>query len=162
MISIDTASIQKLEQQLEELIKTTERKLKNMVAGFSYNIAMHAISKTPLGSSADFPEWYARRTLLPNIEGIAQGNWQYSEGSAELILNAGQNAGDKALSMLMTDVKANYSLGDSFSIVNTAPYIRALEYNYSPQTEGQGIYKPTKDLVLATYKIDLNRYYQQG
>jgi hypothetical protein len=159
MIKADTSRI---EQQLAEYKLEVERKLKYMVANFAYRVAQYAISSTPLGDSVKYASYYNARTDLPTIEGLSQGNWQYSTTSnASLQLIAGRKAGDSALDIIEART-SGYKLGDTFYIVNTTPYIADLEADYSPQTNGMGIMQPTIDLIASTYKIDLVQYYKQG
>lgn len=165
MISVSSKSLIALEKQLEELIKTTERKLKHMVHSFAYEIAFTAASNTPLGDSVRYFSLYKARATyedLPDEEGMARGNWQYSEGSATLQYVYGQDSITEAMQILKAKVNSNYKLGDSFSIVNTVPYFEELENNSSKQTNNQGILQPSYNTVLSAYKINLPMYYKQG
>lgn len=159
MISADTS---KLEKQLAEYKLQVERKLKHMVTSFAYRIADYAISKTPIGDSVKFAGYYQARTDLPQVEGLAQGNWQFSTSpNATLQLIAGQGSGGAALDVLLNRA-GSYKLGDTFYIVNPTPYIGLLEKNHSKQTGFDGISEPTIALVMSTYSIDLKHYYDQG
>jgi hypothetical protein len=165
MISVSSQSLTALEKQLEELIKTTERKLKNMVQSFAYEIAFTAASNTPIGDSVQYFSLYKARAKyqdLPDEEGMARGNWQYSEGSATLQYVYGQDSIAEAMKIFKAKAASNYKLGDSFSIVNTVPYFDELEDNYSKQTKKQGILQPSYNTVLSAYKINLPLYYQNG
>lgn len=161
MLSVETQSLGNLNKQIQSLVKQVERKMTNMVRGFAYEVAVRAIGNTPLGDSEKFANWYANRTLLPAVEGIARGNWQYSEGKAELVFVAGRESGTIAAANVKKDALA-YKLGDRFSILNTAPYISALEKNYSSQTQGSGILKPTLHDIKIMYSVELLKYYNKG
>lgn len=159
MITADTS---KLEKQLAEYKLQVERKLKHMVTSFAHRIADYAISKTPIGDSVKYAGFYQARTDLPQVEGLAQGNWQFSHSpNGNLQLIAGQGSGGAALDILETKA-ASYKLGDTFYILNPTPYIGMLENNYSRQTGFDGISEPTIALVMSTYSIDLKHYYDQG
>lgn len=156
------ASTSKVEEQLAKFKLEVERKLKHMVTKFAYEIAQTAIENTPLGDAEIFVEYYSKRTNLPQVEGIARGNWQFSYSkNADVQMIAGSDSGSTALSLFKENSKS-FKLGQSFYIINAAPYISDLEENYSPQTNGMGIQKPTNDMVMATYKINLQEYYKQG
>jgi len=159
------ASTTKIEQQLAEYKATVERKLKHMVTKFAYEIAQTAIGFTPLGDASEGSryEWlYKLRTDLPQEEGIARGNWRFSfDKNVDVQEISGKDSGSEALRLFQSQASA-YKLGQTFYILNSAPYISALEVDSSLQTNGQGIEKPTNDLVMATYKANLQEYYKQG
>lgn len=157
-----TVSTSELEKQLEQYKAEVKRKLEYMVVNFGERIAEYAINKTPLGDSITYARYYKARTDLPQVEGIAKGNWQFSytpDGTLQLI--AGIGSGDTALDVFISK-SASYKLGQTFYISNAAPYIDSLEADYSGQTNGQGILKPTMDLIAATYAVDLKNFYDKG
>lgn len=157
-----TADITELEKQLEQYKAEVERKLKFMVVNFGERIAEYAINNTPLGDSVTYARYYQARNDLPQVEGIARGNWQFSytkDGNLQLI--AGQASGEVALDVFAAK-SASYKLGQSFYVSNAAPYIGALEADFSGQTNGQGIIRPTMDTIAATYAIDLKNFYDKG
>lgn len=159
MIKADTS---KLEAQLKQYIAEVERKLKYMVVNFGQQVAEYAIGNTPLGDSVTYARYYQARTDLPQVEGIARGNWQFStnqDGTLQLI--AGRQSGDTALDVFSYKA-SSYQLGQTFYISNAAPYISSLEADSSGQTSGQGILKPTMDTIAATYLIDLKNFYDKG
>lgn len=157
-----TADVTKAQKQLQEYNLVVRRKLKHMVVNFARQIAAYAIDKTPLGDSETYAKMYSTRTFLPKVEGLARGNWQFSPTtSASLQLIAGRQSGDSALDII-EQKSQGYKLGDTFYIINTAPYITALEGNHSPQTLGEGIMRPTMQMITASYKIDLKLFYDQG
>lgn len=156
------ASTSKVEEQLAKFKLEVERKLKHMVTKFAYEIAQTAIENTPLGDSITYVRYYKARTDLPQVEGIARGNWQFSfDRNAGVQIIAGQASGEAALDVFEAKSGA-YKLGQTFYILNAAPYIGALEADSSPQTNGMGIVKPTINTVMSAYKINLQEYYKQG
>ena len=143
-----------------ELQTRVEQKLTKMVLGFSYEFSMRAIANTPLGDSRVFASWYKNRPYgLPEEEGIAKGNWQFSTSdNFQLQLVSGQNSGTEALD-LMASHYTSYSLGQPIYIGNAAPYINMLEKNHSPQTGGRGIMAPTIDDIKGAFAVDLQSLY---
>ena len=61
MISID---VSKLVQELKDYKIDVQRRLENMVRGFTYEFAMIAIDNTPLGDDEKYLALYTRRTYL--------------------------------------------------------------------------------------------------
>ncbi len=160
-ITCNTSGLQK---QLEQIRKEVTRKLKAMVVEFAYNVSLSAVANTPLGDSITYRRYYEARQGLPQIEGLARGNWQYSESTSgvSLKLIAGLASGEAASDGVAASAGAYYKLGDTFYIGNAAPYISALENNYSRQTQGQGISQPTLNTVMQVYSFRLDDYYKQG
>lgn len=153
-----TSNASELHKQLLEIQAKVKRKLEGMVRGFAYSIAMEAINKTPLGDSEQYARYYKARTEWPQVEGLARGNWQYSESGPVFRLIAGQDSGNAALDQV--EVAAmQYKLGDSFSIGNATPYIMALENGYSRLQAPQGITNPTMQAIQVAYKTDLQSFY---
>lgn len=139
----------------------TVRRLEQMVRGFSYEIALTAIEKTPLGDAETYAARYANRERLTGLQpvaGFARGSWQVAlDGTLEVQELYSGTAAASAVQIHML----NYKLGEQVIIGNTGPYIEQLENNYSIQTLGEGILKPTLDSILQVYKADLLRYYKQ-
>ena len=163
MISVD---ISKVLEELKKYHEEVERKLKYMVIQFSYLISSEAIRNTPLGNAAPEPNgylpWYLRRqdlTGLQPIAGFAQGSWQVNTSGQFSVQDI--YSGGEALSLIRGSI-SNYRLGQTVYIGNTAYYFRALENNYSGQTQGMGIIKPTMDAIISTYQIDLKRLFDEG
>ena len=158
-ISFDTS---KLLAQLQAFEKESTRRMEKMVEGFAYQLTMRAIENTPMGDSVRFQSYYSARTDLPQEEGIAQGNWQYSkDGSFQLQLFSGQQSGIDALNKVKVD-SVSYKLGDVLYIGNAAPYIDALENNSSLQTNSKGILQPTLEQITGAYSVNLQYYYKKG
>lgn len=150
----------KLIAQLQAFEKEATRRMEKMVEGFAYELSLRAIENTPLGDSVRFMEYYSARTDLPQVEGIAQGNWQYSEtGNFALQLIAGRQAGDSALDIVQAR-SSSYKLGKTFYIGNAAPYILALENGYSSQVHS--IMQPTLADITGAYAVNLQFYYKRG
>ena len=158
-VKFDTS---KLLAQLQAFEKEATRRMEKMVEGFAYHMAKRAISNTPLGDARYFISYYQGRTNLPQVEGMARGNWQYSSDSNfQLQLIYGQNSDIQASDKVEADSKS-YKLGDTFYIGNAAPYIGSLEGNYSPQTRGNGIMQPTLDSIRGLYSFDFQNHYKRG
>lgn len=158
-VTFDTT---KLLEQINAFQKDVTRRLEKMVQGFAYQVTIRAIENTPLGDSTRFLSYYQARTNLPKEEGLARGNWQYSSnGTFQLQMHSGQQSGLDSL--IEVETKAvTYKLGDTFYIGNAAPYINALEHNYSYQTGGNGIIKPTLADITGLYAVNLEYYYKKG
>ena len=164
MITVD---ITKVLQELQQYKEEVDRKLKYMVVQFSYLISSEAIRNTPLGNAAPKEQggnlpWYLRRediTGLQPIEGFAQGSWQVNTSGQFNVQEI--YSGGEALSLIRGSI-SNYQLGQTVYIGNSAYYFRALENNYSEQTQGLGIVKPTLDAITSTYQVDLKRLFDEG
>lgn len=158
-VTFDTSE---LLAQLQAFEKEATRRMEKMTEGFAYHLAKRAIFNTPLGDSNAFMSYYQSRTDLPQEEGIARGNWQFSKDSNfQLQLVYGQNSDIAAASKVQTEA-ASYRLGETFYIGNAAPYIAALENNYSPQTNFDGIMAPTIQDITSLYSFDFQNYYKRG
>ena len=160
MISTD---VSKVLEELKAYHADTVRRLENMVRGFSYIISQTAISNTPIGDLSKHFELYQRRLTdgsgLKPEPGWAKGSWQVNE-SGQFSIQQVYSAGE-SLSLIKTSL-GSYKLGDTLYIGNTGFYIRMLEKNHSPQTQGLGIMQPTLDSIMQTYKVDLPRLFQEG
>lgn len=159
MITVD---ITKVLQELKKYKEEVERKLKHMVVGFSYIISQEAIKSTPLGDANLYESWYLRREELIGlqpIEGFAQGSWQVNTSGQFDIQET--YSGSEALSLIRGSI-SNYRLGQTVYIGNTGYYIQQLENNYSGQTKGMGIMKPTIAAITSTYQVDLKRLFDEG
>lgn len=141
------------------------KRMENMVRGFAYQLTVQASSHTPLGDAFAYRSWYKQREATTGLlaqEGLARGNWQYSEDSIfTLQPYYGANSDDAAAEKVRVQSKA-YKLGETFYIGNAAPYIDSLENNYSPQTNRMGIIAPTIQQITGAYSVDLQFYYKRG
>ena len=164
MITVD---ISKVLEELKKYHEEVERKLKYMVGQFSYLISSEAIKNTPLGNAAPADQggnlpWYLRREELTGLQpraGFAQGSWQVNTSGTFNIQET--YSGEGALSLIRGSI-SSYKLGETVYIGNSAYYFQQLEKNYSPQTEGMGIVKPTMSAIMATYQVDLKRLFDEG
>ena len=158
-----TVEIGDLVKDLEKYHDDMVFRLEQMVRTFSYNVAMTAIQKTPIGDSIKYKGYYDARTPpLPKWEGLAKGNWQYyRQGLGGLQIISGQDSTNAALDVFQSKALA-YKLGQTFYIGNFAPYIEALEFNHSPQTNGEGIGGPTMQVVTSIYQFSLPQYYKEA
>lgn len=161
MLEVDSS---KTLLDLEKFYKEVQRKLKYMVQGFSYHIAQTAISETPLGNLDAYLKLYQRRANTLGLEvavGFARGSWQVSQtGQFKVQELYTVNSGSMALSLVKSEL-SDYQLGQTLYIGNKGYYIGMLEGGYSNQAP-MGIMKPTLESILATYKIDLVRLYNEG
>ena len=158
-ITLDTSALLK---ELQQYHTDAIRKMEFMVRSFSYKLTMRAIENTPLGDSDKFAKYYKARTYLPQEEGIARGNWQFSINDVfNLQLISGEASGNEALDHEKSQAMV-YKLGDTFYIGNAAPYISALEADHSIQTSGKGIMQPTMDDITGAYSADFQYYYNRG
>ena len=158
MLSID---VSKLILELKEYKVDVQRRLENMVRGFTYEFAMTAIDNTPLGDDQKYAALYKRRTYLKPIAGFAQGSWQVPADMNGTLEQQDLYSGSAALSSIRTHMM-NYTLGETFVLGNTGPYILTLESGKGSKIQApNGIMAPTIDQMLAAYKSNLTRYYNQ-
>ena len=155
-------------KSFQEYMKVVERKLNHVARGFSYQIAQTAMNHTPLGDarqSKDMMAQYLRRqntTGLNPQEGFARGSWQVKKNTNFTIQEFyGVSSGSQALTVVSTELES-MTIKDDFYIGNRGYYIKALEGNWSKQTNGLGIKKPTLDTVLAAYSISIKQLYNEG
>lgn len=163
---ITASNADAIAKQLEEYSREVERKLKFMVEQFAVDVVIAATENTPLGDSEKFAGFYSQRLTnnsgLPDAEGVSRGAWVVGlNGQLSFIPISGRNTGAEAVAEAKMDIQG-YQLGQDFVIGNAAPYIGDLEDNYSGQTNGQGIMKPTVNQVMAAHESDLKRYYDAG
>lgn len=158
-------------RDLEKYIIDLEKRLKNMVVGFAYEVTLHASGSTPIGNAEDLHEenpnkgqrkyqWFYDKRFdsygIPVNVGFHRNAWVFSlTPTTTLDRTIGSNPEEKVRSV----GNASYRLGDSFYISATGPGFSYLEDNGSTQTNGQGIVKPTIDLIQSTYKVDLKKYF---
>lgn len=173
MISVDSAALSK---DLEQFYKDVVRKLETMVRGFAYEVTLTAIDNTPFGDDVKYQSLYnipSRLKFAPAKAGSAKGGWVISMNEMD-----GDMFPMQASSWDATNVKskaksdaATYQLGATVYITNFVPYVTksgwtspsfdSLEAGYSEQAP-LGIKTPTLEQVQATYKVNLQRYYDQG
>ena len=156
---------------LDKYIVELERRLKNMVVGFAYEITLHASGSTPIGNAEDLSEknpdfgqakyqyLYQTRSesygIVPLV-GFHRNAWVFSlSPSSTFNRTIGSNPEEKVKS----EGIASYRLGDDFYISATGPGFAKLEDNSSEQTNGKGIVEPTIALIQSTYTVDLKRYF---
>lgn len=160
MISID---ISKLVQELKDYKTEVQRRLENMVRGFSYEVAMVAIDNTPLGDSDKFFKLYKRREQMYGLspeEGLAQGGWQVSlDGTLDFQQIYGRDSGDTAGAAAKIHLM-NYKLGEEVIIGNKGPYINMLENGHSTTQAPDGIMQPTINNIMSVYMVNLPKYYK--
>ncbi len=157
-----SCDISGLKKQLEDISKKVEKNSRRMVEHLAMTAVVRAVSNTPIGDHRRFQFLYRLRETDPDSQsyglqpyrGFARGSWRLSvDGTIDFQEFYGMAGGGRAISAAQANV-ASYELGDEILISNLGPYIRNLEQNTSPQTEGQGIIAPTiEDLmnIQATY-----------
>lgn len=146
--------------------KEVERKLKAAMTTYVYQAVLIATQKTPLGDAERWMELYQYRNTkygLKEEEGFARGSWQVNESGQfsqkEIYgLSSGEIAAQDAEEYMLN----NYKIGDTVYIGNTGPYIMQLENNYSYQTSGEGIVKPTLDEVMAMYNTNFKYIFDRA
>lgn len=155
------SNLNQVAKEIEEYKIAMKRKLENMVRGFTTELTFKAISATPLGNSAKYPDMYKNRTpsWLPNEEGFARGSWQASIVPSVGIqrfkgVGSGQDAYNEAKSYMQ-----QYSLGQTVYIINKGPYIDALNRGSSLQA-AQGIMSQIQAPQI--YSINLQYYFDKG
>lgn len=171
-----TVSFDSVLKQLEDHVKTVERKLTNMVRLFAYEFAVTAVNNTPFGDDEKYVMQYnnpARLRYMPAVAGHAKGGW-----SIETVSMAGDMFPSIASGVEATNVKQRlegearqYKLGQTVFLTNFVPYVTqsnwpdqgngSLEDGYSPQAP-LGISKPTITEVMQVYKQRLDFYYKKG
>lgn len=167
---------EKVLQQLENHVKTVERKLTNMVRLFAYEFAVTAVNNTPYGDDEQYVMQYnnpSRLRYMPAVAGHAKGGW-----AIETVSMSGNMFPDIASSAEAPNVKQRletearqYKLGETVFLTNFVPYVTqrnwpeqgygSLEEGYSPQAP-LGISKPTIAEILQVYKQRLDFYYKKG
>ena len=164
-----TFDVKPLLKSLEDFRTVNETKMKGMVRSFVMDVTQTAISYTPLGDSTVYFSLYQKRDTdwiwqsygLQPVEGFARGSWRVTlDSSLALQENYGRNSGDAALRQANFGIRS-YDLGQPIEISNYGPYIRDLNKNSSPQTQGQGIVAPTVDSVIRIASISLKNYYDK-
>jgi len=92
--------------------------------------------------------------------GYHAGSWQFSPNGTlnfSTVIASPQGAADDA----RYESQTTYTLGKTFYIGANTPGMVALENNYSTQTNGQGIYGPALEVVMAAYQINMVKYYKE-
>jgi len=161
MLKVDVGPLLSSLEQARDLI---ERKLKNMVREVALDVIEAGAANTPLGESEFFMSLYLARQeetgLLPE-EGVAQGAWVVSFGELFFVPHYGKDSYRDSFNEATLDMQ-QYKLGQPFKIANTAPYIGALENNYSHQTNGNGVMGPTTRQAESVINANLKTYYDRG
>jgi hypothetical protein len=172
--AIDNLSRKKKNPKVDQFKSYATRKLKNVVLELALSIARNAYTLTPIGDDAKIERgakgvsgkdamyyWlyeYRNEDLgLPMQAGYHAGAWRYSESRTPEFKPEIRDM-EKMLSDLKADFKANFTLGETFFIGAAGPAYKLFETGVI----GQPITKPTIDLVMMTYKIDLQQAYRNG
>jgi len=158
MIEVDTS---KLEKSLSDAEVEIQRKLLGMVKKFTLNFTEVAVEKTPIGNDVLFRSFYDRREApLPQEAGMSRANWNINEADDFYpIYSTDQSLPYSDAGRYMNSF---YKLGETYYLGNATPYIRMLESNHSPQTQGEGIMQPVIDQIMNIYQYNLDDYYKQS
>lgn len=168
-MALITANVDKLLKSLELYHADTVRRLENMVSGFAYEFVLAAGLKTPVGSaesletSAKYASLYQMRSKrfgIPEEVGYHAGSWQFSPNGT-LNFSTVIMTPDDAANDARNESQAAYTLGKTFYIGANTPGMVALQGNSSTQTNGQGIYGPALEVVMAAYQINMVKYYKE-
>lgn len=151
-------------KQLQEYKAEVERKLTRAVIKFSYYATYTATQFTPIGDAQKYFSFYQSRSVRMGLkaeEGLARAGWQANtSGSFDFRQDYGQGTGQDAAIDAENALMGSFKLGDTVFIGNKGPYIGMLEYdNYSDQTHGNGILKPTMEEVVAIYSADFKQMF---
>lgn len=150
-----------LAKQLQEIKLDTTRRMKNMVAGFAYNVAESAVDNTPLGEEGRYDDLYLAREKQLGIEatpGFHMGAWRYDKDGS-LTFDTNIYAPEEAMSRALQDARANYNIGETFYIGAIGPAYYDLN-NGSSVKAPEGIMKPALEQLLQVYLTDLQKYYR--
>ena len=163
---------------LRKFQEEVERKLKNMIAGFAYEVTLIASNNTPEGNEADllaglsgfgdkqqrnYAMLYRRRERAYGIDtetGFHKGAWFYSESPSKG-LDKGFREGIHAAQDAYADALASYRIGEDFYIVASGPGFSDLEGGSSGQAP-DGIIGPSMQQIAQTYQINLQKHYMEG
>ncbi len=157
MISNNASEIAK---ELQDYVDEVESKLKAMVIGFAGEVALAASVNTPVASEQLITRWqkiYENRQDDLDIDiapGFHAGSWKYKEG-AGLAFDPKIYQRSEVRANAMTDAKANYRVGDTFSIEAEGP-------NFDYIVKNNPVKSGTENMVLAAYATNVKRYYDQG
>lgn len=126
-----TSNAAAVADQVENIKKQIEYKLKAMVVSFANQVVSQAITYTPIGDETQYPALYQRRLEQYNLQpirGFAKGSWRFSKTDSKAVQEFYTTAaGDYAKAEFATEMHSGYALGDSFYILNTGPYIRYVQ-----------------------------------
>jgi len=165
-------------KDLQKHLVDVERRLKNKIAGFAYEVTLVARDKTPEGNAYDlaaglsgygskaqrnYAGFYRRRAknLAISAEtGFHKGAWFYSE-QPSAAFNPQIRPGEYAARDVYGDVDMQYRIGEDFYIVAVGPGFASLNDGDSAQAP-DGIIAPSQEKIKATYLINLQKYYNEG
>lgn len=171
LISADCTELLK---QLSAIEEEVQRKMLHMVREFAERAGEIAVSNTPIGQ---LPEtFYEKRQMIyPNYTdgpGMAQGAWNVSlesmyvsMGLMHLTNNKGYSAGAGAsLANINAAMDGYQTLGQSFYIINTVPYMtRRNKMAMAPvDPTGSRVLEPTVQEVMQILATDLVAMYNRG
>ena len=160
MISLNIEeALAKLEQQRVII----EKKMKNMVVGFAYELTSIASDNTPYGDTERYLNLYKLRQKVTGIEpeaGFHMGAWKYSE-SRSIAFDSNIYTPEEAAGYAKQDSRTAYKLGDKFYIGAKGPAFALLENGFSPKAP-QGIMAPTLSAITGAYAINYKMYFDQA
>ncbi len=176
---IQVTGVDKLHEQLRILAAEAEAEMTNMVMDTMQTLKEIAVKNTPIGDADENADMYAARQDfflgMPLEEGFARASWKFvtqkytGVGSATSIPDSQRKVfpGFSVSTVVNDNSMMNFRLGDRIVLRNDAYYISkapwpyeskgiGLEENYSAQTGGQGIMKPTITEFLQVYKVNVS------
>lgn len=185
MISVDTS---KTSDDLQKYLTDVKRRLENMVVGFAVELTNKLEEVTPIGnaeivasdpSELSAPEraYYAlyqdRANSYPNIApmqvGYHKSAWTYSE-SGLFEMKSGPSDYNSAEEVYQK-ASSGYKLGETFYIgakgfpdSDTGDTFLTFDQGRGSDqaAEKGGILSPAWNLMLTTYQVNLQRYYNEG
>lgn len=178
MISVDTS---KTSDDLQKYIADVERRLKSMVAGFAYRIALEAEAATPIGNAdivdtgknggylslaeSAYFDYYKKRAdqyprNAPLTVGYHKSAWQYSEDGT-FRMAEGDPSND-APNMIYDKAIVSYKLGDTFYIGAKGFGGDGTDSFKVLEGTDNKITGPAMDAIALVYRADLKKYYNEG
>ena len=160
-----TSNIDVLVQELEQIEKEVERKLKAMVSGFAGEVALKASENTPVASPEIIQRYeasYRQRERQYGVEmapGYHAGAWKYVEGSITFDPNI--YVEQQVEADALKDARSQYKLGDTFKIGAIGFAYQELEKGSSMQAP-DGIIAPTRQAVIAAFSTNVKPFYDRG
>lgn len=157
-----TSNASVVADQVENIKRQIEHKLKSMVVSFANQVVSQAITYTPLGDETKYPGLYETRFekyRLKPIRGFARGSWRFSETDNRFVQEFyTASSGADAKNKFSTDIKTAYSLGDKFYILNTGYYIRYIQNYIVPG----GIVAATLDDIRNIYQYNFKQAFDSA
>jgi len=163
-------------REINDYRTDVERKLKGMVESFAFAATRAIQQNIPVGNQAaieagksgvqpeaTYRQLYQLRENTYGIEmqaGYHRGALKYSEdGSFEMGENVLVTDAYDAANAVYDAANSYYEIGDTFYIGAEGPAYDLLENNSSPQTNGNGIMRPSEEMISEIYRSDMKTFY---